>query len=75
MRNSINNIILKASIVWLGIINKLFLFAGIFEHLYGPHAFFHPVVPLFVEYDYDEDTVTPVFRGNIIKPKEVTNSS
>ncbi|XP_071534080.1 large ribosomal subunit protein mL38 [Panulirus ornatus] len=42
---------------------------GIFTDLYG-NAYFVPRVILKIHYDYDADTVSPVFRGNIIKPKE-----
>jgi len=43
---------------------------GVFRHLFGPHAFFDPVVPMRVAYDYDEETVSVVHCGNIIKPSE-----
>lgn len=43
---------------------------GIFEDLYGSDKFFRPNVLLKVHYDFDQDYVTPVYRGNIIKPKE-----
>jgi large subunit ribosomal protein L38 len=36
-------------------------FYGIFEDLFDG-AYFKPVLNLSVEYDYDEDTVTPVYR-------------
>ena len=42
----------------------------IFTHLFG-NAYFKPIVNLNITYDYDEDTVSPVYRGNTIKPKEV----
>ena len=50
---------------------QLALHCGIFRDLFGPYAYFDPLVPLRVEYDFSEDEVTPVFRGNIIKPAEV----
>ena len=44
---------------------------GIFNHLFG-NAYFVPRVFLNISYDYDEDTVSMVYRGNTIKPKEVS---
>ncbi len=41
---------------------------GIFEDLFD-FAYFTPVVKLSVKYDYDEETVTPVHRGNKIASK------
>lgn len=46
---------------------------GIFTHLFG-NAYFVPRVTLNITYDYDEDSVSPVYRGNTIKPKEVRPS-
>ena len=46
---------------------------GIYKDLFGPFAFFDPLVPLAVEYDYDGETFTPVYRGNIVKPREASN--
>nr|XP_027228607.1 39S ribosomal protein L38, mitochondrial-like [Penaeus vannamei] len=43
---------------------------GIFGDLFGKYAYFRPRVPLSVSYDYDEQTVSPVYRGNVLKPKE-----
>ena len=43
---------------------------GIYKDLFGA-AYFLPVVDLQVNYNYDEEYVTPVFRGNIIPPSEV----
>jgi large subunit ribosomal protein L38 len=47
---------------------------NVFEDLFG-EAFFYPVVPLKVLFEYEEDPsfVTPVYRGNLIKPSEVGN--
>ena len=42
---------------------------GIFEDLFD-HSYFNPIVNLTIEYDFEDDIVTPVFRGNVIKPKE-----
>ena len=36
---------------------------GIFEDLYGRDKFFRPCVQLNVSYDFDQDYVTPVYRG------------
>jgi len=44
---------------------------GVFEDLFDG-AYFTPNVNLEIEFDYEEDLVTPVFRGNVIKPKEAT---
>ena len=46
---------------------------GIFEDLFD-HAYFNPVVNLIIEYDYQGDMITPVLRGNVIKPKEATTT-
>ena len=42
---------------------------GIFEDLFDG-AYFTPALSLSVEYDFDEEYITPVYRGNVIKPKE-----
>ena len=47
---------------------------GIFKDLFGPYAYFDPIVPLKVTYDCNEEEVSPVCRGNIIKPSEVSYS-
>lgn len=46
---------------------------GIFTHLFG-NAYFVPQVILNISYDYSDDTVSPVYRGNTIKPKEATSA-
>lgn len=43
---------------------------GVFQDLFGDGAFFYPVVPLTVAYEYDEEHVTPVYRGNMVPPAE-----
>ena len=43
---------------------------GIYEDLFGTDIMFTPCVDLKIHYDFDEEYVTPVFRGNVIKPKE-----
>ncbi|XP_015918538.1 large ribosomal subunit protein mL38 [Parasteatoda tepidariorum] len=43
---------------------------GIFKHLYD-HGFFTPCLPLRVSYDYDEDSVSPVYMGNILQASDV----
>ena len=42
------------------------------SHFYFLQAYFNPIVNLTIEYDFTEELVTPVFRGNVIKPKEAT---
>lgn len=42
---------------------------GIYEDLFDS-AYFTPTLNLNVEYDFDQELVTPVYRGNVIKPKE-----
>ena len=42
---------------------------GIFDDLFDG-SYFTPNINLSVEYDFDEELVTPVYRGNVIKPKE-----
>jgi large subunit ribosomal protein L38 len=44
---------------------------GIYQDLFG-HAFFNPRIQLDVSYDYDDELVTPVHRGNQILPSEVS---
>ena len=36
---------------------------GVFDDLFGPDVFFTPNTHLRIEYDFEEDLVTPVFRG------------
>lgn len=43
---------------------------GIFTHLFGD-AYFYPRVMLDIEYVQKDNSVVPVYRGNIIKPREV----
>ena len=52
----------------------LALHAGIFKDLFGPYAYFDALVPMSVQYDYDDQEVSTVFRGNIIKPSEVSDN-
>lgn len=42
---------------------------GIFEHLFGD-AFFYPEVMLDVGYVQNDEVIVPVYRGNIVKPRE-----
>lgn len=42
---------------------------GVFEHLFG-EAFFHPVTPMSISFKTGEN-FSPVYFGNIIKPKNV----
>ncbi|XP_034254865.1 39S ribosomal protein L38, mitochondrial [Thrips palmi] len=42
---------------------------NIYSHLFGD-AFFYPRVMLDIEYVQKDDSVVPVYRGNIIKPRE-----
>ena len=44
---------------------------GVFRDLFDG-GYFHPVVPLTVAYDYDEEFITPVYTGNHIPPIDVT---
>jgi len=44
---------------------------GVYEDLFDG-AYFTPNVNLTIEFDYNEELVTPAFRGNVIKPKEAT---
>lgn len=43
---------------------------GIFSDLFG-NAYFVPRIALSIGYDYDEELLSPVYRGNTIKPREV----
>lgn len=46
---------------------------GIFRDLFdGAH--FMPTMPLAITYDYDDETVTPVYRGNHIQPSEASKA-
>ena len=45
---------------------------SIFKDLFGPYSYFYPTTVLNVAYDFDEEYVTPVYFGNIIKPNEVS---
>lgn len=44
---------------------------GIYDDLF-PGAYFLPVTPLHIAYDYDDEYVTPVYRGNRISPEDVS---
>jgi len=46
------------------------LHCHVFQHLFGPYAFFDPVVPLRVTYDYSDEEVSRAHCGNILKPHE-----
>jgi len=46
---------------------------GIYEDLFGPDLFFTPSKELNLHFDFDEDYITPVFRGNVIKPSEAVS--
>lgn len=47
-------------------------FYGIFEDLFD-HKFFNPVVNLNIGFEGPDDMVTPVLRGNVVKPHEAKN--
>lgn len=47
---------------------------GIFKDLFD-HGIFTPCVPLKVSYDYDEQTVSPVYMGNILEACDVSKTS
>ena len=42
---------------------------GIYEDLFNGD-YFTPILNLKVSYDFDEELITPVYRGNVIKPHE-----
>ncbi|KAJ1524752.1 hypothetical protein ONE63_009631 [Megalurothrips usitatus] len=42
---------------------------GIFDHLFG-YAYFYPRIMLDVEFAQEGDKAVPVYRGNIVKPRE-----
>lgn len=50
-------------------IKRLAEYYGIYKHLFGD-AFFTPYVQMDISYEYNSKTI-PVYRGNVIKPKEV----
>ena len=43
---------------------------GIFEHIFN-NDYFYPTLNMKVNYDYDDDLVTPVYYGNIIPACDV----
>ncbi|KAB7494478.1 39S ribosomal protein L38, mitochondrial [Armadillidium nasatum] len=43
----------------------------IYKHLFGDYAFFYPVVTMNILYDFNEELMSPVYYGNLLKPKEV----
>lgn len=53
-------------------IRKIAEHFGVFQHLYGD-AYFHPVTPMSISFKNSEE-FSPVYFGNIIKPKNVCNS-
>lgn len=44
---------------------------GIYEDLFNG-AYFLPVIPLRIFYDFDEEHVTPVYHGNIVPASDVS---
>lgn len=46
---------------------------GVFNDLFH-HGIFTPRVMIDISYDYDDETVSPVHRGNIILPSEATKA-
>ncbi|CAG5114782.1 unnamed protein product [Candidula unifasciata] len=50
-------------------VKKMATHYGLFSDLFdGAH--FHPIVPLSVSFDYDEEFITPVYYGNVIPAAE-----
>lgn len=47
---------------------------GIYEDLFGADMMFRPCKDIQIQYDFDDEYVTPVFRGNVIKPKEAEST-
>lgn len=47
---------------------------GIYNDLFGGD-YFYPTVNMGIYYDFNEDFLTPVCRGNIISPSEVSGWS
>lgn len=43
---------------------------GIYRDLFD-NAFFYAGIPLHISYDFDDESVTPVYTGNRILPSEV----
>ncbi|UYV62204.1 MRPL38 [Cordylochernes scorpioides] len=46
---------------------------GVYESLYQ-HGYFLPYLPINIYYDYDAESVTPVYHGNIIYAKETQSA-
>ncbi|KAL0132176.1 hypothetical protein PUN28_000151 [Cardiocondyla obscurior] len=46
---------------------------GIYSDLYGD-AYFKPVLPLNISYDLEDDKLTRVYYGNVIKPSEASKA-
>jgi len=46
---------------------------GVYEDLYN-HGYFHPCLLLDIAYVDEDDVMTPVYRGNIVKPREATTT-
>lgn len=47
---------------------------GVFEHLFGKYAFFTPRINLDIKYKQAEETYSPVYYGNQLKPAEAQNA-
>ncbi|XP_014680799.1 PREDICTED: 39S ribosomal protein L38, mitochondrial-like [Priapulus caudatus] len=47
---------------------------GVYKDLFGPHAYFNPAVALSIAFDYDDDAVSHVFNGNMLKPAECVSA-
>ncbi|XP_064640863.1 large ribosomal subunit protein mL38-like [Lineus longissimus] len=46
---------------------------GVYQDLFG-YAYFYPRIQLDISFDYDDEYVTPVHRGNKILPSEATEA-
>ena len=44
----------------------------IYHHLFGDYAYFYPVIDLVTEYSFDDEMISPIYFGNLMKPKEVS---
>lgn len=55
-------------------IRKIAEHYGVYEHLFGPHAYFVPRVALNIKFSLNNDELLPIFHGNRIKPYQAKNA-
>lgn len=55
-------------------IRKIAEHYGVYEHLFGPYAYFVPRVQMNIEFKINDNESMPIFHGNRIKPNQATKA-